>query len=139
MLDETMVGTLSIDLSPLVRGALLCHGISLCQQVGDSKRAGWWIEAGDRATSACGLNFSGECHMHRAEVLKSQGSLARAEAEALRSAQGHHEDAVPLLRSGISQWLEIGAPYEAASGGKEGTPGQGHRTGCRVPDLRRAS
>jgi class 3 adenylate cyclase len=92
MLDETMVGTLSIDLSPLVRGALLCHGVSLCQQVGDSKRAGWWIEAGDRATSACGLNFSGECHMHRAEVLKSQGSLARAEAEARLGCEGYLND-----------------------------------------------
>ena len=89
MLDETMVGALSIDLSPFVRASLLCHGVSLCQQVGDSRRAGWWIEAGDRATSACGLNFSGECHMHRAEVLKSQGSLARAEAEARLGCEGY--------------------------------------------------
>lgn len=104
MLDETMVGTLSIDLSPGVRGALLCHGVTLCQLVGDRKRASWWIEAGDRATSACGLNLSGECHMHRAEVLKSQGSLARAEAEARLGCEGYPFDN-PHLGWG---WVQLG-------------------------------
>jgi tetratricopeptide (TPR) repeat protein len=104
MLDETMVGAVSIDLSPRVRGALLCHGISCCQNVGDVKRASSWIAAGDRTTSAAGINFSGECHMHRAEVLKMQGSLARAEAEARLGCEGYKFDNAHLGWG----WMQLG-------------------------------
>ena len=86
MLDETMVGSLSIDVRPSIRGALMCHGVSLCQDVGDLPRAAKWIEATDRSFGACGINLSGECHMHRAQVLKMRGSLARAEV-------GSHQEA----------------------------------------------
>ena len=84
MLDETMVGSLSIDVRPSIRGALMCHGVSLCQHVGDLPRAAKWIEATDRSFGACGFNLSGECHMHRAQVLKMRGSLARAEVARIR-------------------------------------------------------
>jgi class 3 adenylate cyclase len=104
MLDETMVGALSNDLSPHVRGSLFCHGVSLCQQVGDVKRASAWIAAADRATGAHGLNFSGECHMHRAEVLKIRGSLPRAEAEARLGCDGYGFDNSHLGWG----WLQVG-------------------------------
>jgi class 3 adenylate cyclase len=92
MLDETMVGSLSIDVRPSIRGALMCHGVSLCQHVGDLPRAAKWIEAADRSFAACGFNLSGECHMHRAEVLKMRGSLARAEVEARLGCDGYPWD-----------------------------------------------
>lgn len=104
MLDESMVGAISLDLMPSVRGALLCHGITLCQEVGDLKRAISWLHAGDRVTSACGINFSGECHMHRADVLKTQGSLARAEAEARLGCEGYGLEN-PHLGWG---WMQLG-------------------------------
>lgn len=82
MVDEAMVAALSATMAPWAMGQIFCQTLTLCQELGDIKRASQWIEASDRVTSARGIAFSGDCRIHRAGVMKQRGSLARAEAEA---------------------------------------------------------
>ena len=105
MLDEAMVAALSGNVLPQIVQAIFCHTITLCQEIGDYKRAAQWVDAADRMTGARGIVFSGDCRIHRAGILKLRGSLARAEAEARLGCEGYW---FPNNPHGGMGWSEIG-------------------------------
>lgn len=108
LVDEAMVAALSAKLAPWAMGQIFCQTLTLCQELGDVKRASQWIEAIDRVTSARGLAFSGDCRIHRAGVMKQRGSLARAEAEARLGCKEYGEYGFEHTRHNGWGWSEIG-------------------------------
>ena len=106
--DEAMVAALGARLNPIVMQQIFCETISLCQELGDVKRAAQWIAAGDRFTSARGVEWSGDCRIHRAGVMKQCGSLPRAEAEARLGCQEFAESGWEHNLHYGWGWSEIG-------------------------------
>ncbi len=71
---------LSSDIDPIVGAILYCNILWACRNFGDWARANQWSLSYQRWSQACGLDFSGSCRLHRAEVLGLQGTLGEAEA-----------------------------------------------------------
>lgn len=90
MLDEAMVCALSDDLHPVWAGAVYCHLMDACHDVGELRRAGEWTEAASRwceRLSDAAL-YRGICRVHRAQVLHLRGHWDQAEEEANRACAG---------------------------------------------------
>jgi DNA-binding CsgD family transcriptional regulator len=86
-LDEAMVSVTADELSPHVTGLIYCSLIAGCHEVYDLRRAHEWTAA---LVSWCeeqpGLYvYTGECLVHRAEVLQHQGAWRDAREEAERA------------------------------------------------------
>jgi DNA-binding CsgD family transcriptional regulator len=88
LLDEAMVSVASGELSPFVIGLVYCSMIEACQEVFDLRRSQEWT----RALSAwCDaqpemIPFTGQCLVHRAELLVLHGAWEEALNEATRAA-----------------------------------------------------
>jgi ATP/maltotriose-dependent transcriptional regulator MalT len=86
-LDEAMVAVAAGELSPVVAGTVYCGMIELCQEVAEWRRAqewtealtAWWREQPDMVT------FTGQCLVHRAEILQLHGAWPEAAQEAKRA------------------------------------------------------
>jgi hypothetical protein len=141
LLDEAMVAAVAGELTPPVTGTIYCGVIEVCQRVAELRRAREWTEA---LTSWCDsqpdlVTFTGQCLVHRAEILLATGDLggAREAADelgriagdyrtlalvaaadhargAVRLAEGEAGAAVAVLRGAWRAWRELEAPYEAA-------------------------
>lgn len=88
LLDEAMVAAVGGELSPVVTGLVYCGVIAYCQQLHDVRRAGEWTAA---LTRWCDdqpqmMAYTGQCLVHRAEVLQIQGSWSDALEEARQAA-----------------------------------------------------
>jgi ATP/maltotriose-dependent transcriptional regulator MalT len=84
LLDEAMVATLSECLHPVWTGAIYCHLMDACRELGDVRRAVEWTEAAERWSEKlpdAGL-YRGICRVHHAQVLQLQGAWDQAEREA---------------------------------------------------------
>jgi DNA-binding CsgD family transcriptional regulator len=89
LLDEAMVAVVAGELSPEVTGWVYCGVIDVCQEVAELRRAREWTEA---LTSWCDsrpdmLTFTGQCLVHRAEILRLGGAWAEAVEAARRAAE----------------------------------------------------
>ena len=86
LLDEAMAAAMGRELSPQVTRSIYCETISACQDMGDYGRASEWMEVWEgqsqRETVAV---FSGDCRVHRAQILRLRGDWASAEQEARRA------------------------------------------------------
>ena len=87
LLDEAMVAVVAGEISPLVAGTLYCGMIELCGEVADLRRAQEWTEA---LTAWWGkqpemVTFTGQCLVHRAEILQLHGAWPEAVQEAKRA------------------------------------------------------
>lgn len=90
LLDEAMVCALSDGLHPVWVGAVYCHLMDACHDVGELRRAGEWTEAASRwceRLSDAAL-YRGICRVHRAQVLHIRGDWDQAEQEASRACAG---------------------------------------------------
>lgn len=104
MIDEAMAAAISGQVSPFAFAQMSCQTLTACQRLGDFRRAFEWSDSIERAFLVGGLgNFSPDCKIHRAGILKLQGSWARAEAEARTGCAGH-----PNPRHIGWGWCEIG-------------------------------
>ena len=83
LFEEAAVAALSGELQPMTTGIIYCNLIDTCEGMADYKRAREWTDAArrwcDRQSIAA---FPGMCRVHRAEVIRLQGSWQEAELEA---------------------------------------------------------
>jgi ATP/maltotriose-dependent transcriptional regulator MalT len=87
LVDEAMVAVVAGELSPIVAGAVYCGAIELCHEVAELRRAQEWTEA---LTAWWGkqpdmVTFTGQCLVHRAELLHLHGAWPEAVEEAKRA------------------------------------------------------
>jgi len=88
LLDEAMLAATTGELSPFMTGLVYCSVIHCCQQVFAVERSREWTRA---LAAWCGENpeivaFTGQCLVHRAEILQLDGSWSDALEEARRAA-----------------------------------------------------
>jgi DNA-binding NarL/FixJ family response regulator len=89
MLDEAMVAVVAGELSAPVAGAVYCSVIDACQEVLEWRRAHEWTTA---LETWCGkqpgmVTFTGQCLVHRAEILQLHGAWPQAVEEAKRAGE----------------------------------------------------
>lgn len=90
LLDEAMLAALSGGLHPVWAGAVYCHLMDACHELGESRRAREWTDAASRWCERLPDEalYRGICRVHRAQVLHVQGAWDRAEEEAARACAG---------------------------------------------------
>jgi DNA-binding NarL/FixJ family response regulator len=137
MLDEAMVAAVAGELTPPVTGTIYCGVIEVCQEVAELRRAREWTEA---LTAWCDsqpglVTFTGQCLVHRAEILRLGGAWPEA-VEAARRAAERLAEAEDELAIGAACYQQaevhrVLGQFEAAEGayqlasrwGREPQPG----------------
>jgi ATP/maltotriose-dependent transcriptional regulator MalT len=169
-LDEAMVAVVSDEVWAPVAGNIYCSMIDACQQLFDLRRAAewtaalerWWKKQPDMQT------FSGQCLIHRAEIMQRHGAWQEAIEEAkgacdrLAHAADRHATGAAVYRLGevyrsrgdfdaakaafreAAQWGHEAQPGLALLRLAEGSPRAAERSIRRLADettdwLRRAN
>lgn len=113
LLDEAMVLVLSNDLAPVVSGVIYCSVLDACQEISEVHRAREWTDA---LSSWCDdqhdmVMFTGNCLVHRAEILQLQGAWSDAVDQALRACE-RFTAASDRWATGAAQY-QLGEIYRA--------------------------
>ena len=120
LLDEAMVGIAAGEVSPIFAGQIYCSMIEACQEISDFARVTEWTRA---LTTWCEaqpglLPFTGQCAVHRGQVMRVRGAYLAALEELERAAQRYQtaEDLPPLglVASERGQVLHIRGDLGAA-------------------------
>lgn len=132
MLDEAMVGVLAGEVSPLYSGVVYCLAIESCQAVSDLRRAGEWTHAlATWCESQPGIvAFTGQCALHRGQLLRLHGAYAEALAEleraAARYAAAGVHPAVGLVDYERGEVHRIRGEYDEADAAYDDAAAHGH-------------
>ena len=80
LLDEAMVRVIAGEASPVVAGHVYCTAIEGCQEISDFGRVAEWTTALERWCAAQPglLTFTGQCAVHRAQIMRSRGAFPEA-------------------------------------------------------------
>lgn len=76
--DHAAALALSRGTDPITSGVLYCNILWACRTFGDWSRANQWTLGYQHLCLESGMEFSGSCQLHRAEVLSVRGSLPDA-------------------------------------------------------------
>ena len=79
-LDESMVGVAAGEVSTIFAGNIYCTMIEGCQEIADFDRAARWTAA---LTTWCAeqpglVPFTGQCAVHRGQIMRAQGAFDEA-------------------------------------------------------------
>jgi DNA-binding CsgD family transcriptional regulator len=120
-LDESMVRVLAGEVtSPLIAGHVYCTAIEGCQEISDFGRVAEWTAALERwcADQPGLLTFTGQCAVHRGQLLRLRGSWGRALEEFERAGRRYEElgipDAVGLSAYETGEVLRLQGDHAAA-------------------------
>jgi len=80
LLDEAMVAVVANEVWQPVAGNIYCSMIDACLEISDLRRAHEWTTALTAwwATQPDMVTFTGQCLVHRAEIMRLQGAWSRA-------------------------------------------------------------
>ena len=97
LLDEAMLAVTAEELSPIVTGLVYCSVIAYCQELYELRRAQEWTAA---LTGWCErqpgmVAYTGQCLVHRAEIMQLGGAWMDALEEARRARKRFALDAAP--------------------------------------------
>jgi DNA-binding CsgD family transcriptional regulator len=141
LLDEAMVAVIAEELSPIVTGLVYCSVIAYCQDLLELRRAREWTAA---LTQWCEqqpemVAYTGQCLVHRAEIMQLHGAWRDALEEARRAGRrfaqtmnelaGAHREGAAFYRQGEVHRLQgdfaaaENAYREASRCGSEPQPG----------------
>ncbi|HEX6759971.1 MAG TPA: LuxR C-terminal-related transcriptional regulator [Propionibacteriaceae bacterium] len=87
MLDEAMVSVTNDELLPALTGLAYCNVIECCREVYDLRRSQQWTAALSRWCDDQPdlVPYTGQCLVHRSEILQLRGDWPRALGEASRA------------------------------------------------------
>ncbi|MDP9228679.1 MAG: LuxR C-terminal-related transcriptional regulator [Actinomycetota bacterium] len=118
LLDEAMLAVTAGELSPIVTGLVYCSVIAYCQDLHQLRRAKEWTEALTRwcAEQPEMVAYTGQCLVHRAEIMQLGGEWGDALEEAQRAgerfaqeldhaASGHREGAAHYRQGEVHRLL----------------------------------
>jgi len=99
LLDEAMLAATAGELSPFATGLVYCNAIATCQQVFALGRAREWTAAlaGWCEQQPQLVNFTGNCVVHRAEILQLAGDWPAAHCQLGRAIDGAGKDDADVL------------------------------------------
>jgi ATP/maltotriose-dependent transcriptional regulator MalT len=137
LLDEAMVGVAAGEVSTIFAGNVYCTMIEGCQEIADFDRAARWTSA---LAAWCAeqhglVAFTGQCAVHRGQIMRAQGAFDEALTEfdlaVRRYRQAGTMDAAGLAMTERGDVLRLrgdldaaGTAYEQASAfGYEPQPG----------------
>ena len=120
LLDEAMIGVTTSEVSPVIAGHVYCAVIEGCQEIRDYARVAQWTKA---LTQWCQTQpdlvpFTGQCAVHRAQVMRAHSDFPAALDELDRAYQRYtaagQSPAVGLALSERGDILRIQGAFAAA-------------------------
>jgi ATP/maltotriose-dependent transcriptional regulator MalT len=109
LLDEVMVAVVAGELSAPVAGAVYCSVLDACQECLEWRRAQEWTAA---LAAWCDkqpdmVTFTGQCLVHRAEILHLHGAWPEAVEEARRAGERLAQAADPATGAALYRQAEV--------------------------------
>jgi DNA-binding CsgD family transcriptional regulator len=97
LLDESMVAVAAGEVTTIFAGNIYCSMIEGCQEIGDFDRAARWTAA---LTAWCAeqpglVPFTGQCAVHRGQIMRAQGAFEAALTEFDESVQRYLANQTP--------------------------------------------
>jgi ATP/maltotriose-dependent transcriptional regulator MalT len=132
LLDESMVWVSGGEATPIVAGHVFCSKIEACQQIGDVRRMTEWTSALTRwCDDQPGLvPFTGQCAVHRAQIMRSQGAYEQALSELVLAVDRYRangmDPAAGLALYERGEVLRLRGEHDAAAAAYDEAAGHGH-------------
>lgn len=120
LLDEAMAATTAGEVSPEVFGNVYCTAIEGCQEIAEFGRVAEWTSALHRwcATLPGLVTFTGQCSVHRGQVLRLRGAWTEAleefERAVVRYRQANAMPAAGQAEGERGDVLRMRGEYDAA-------------------------
>lgn len=120
LLDESMVRVIAGETSPVIAGHVYCTAIEGCQEISDFARMAEWTSALERwcAGQPGLLAFTGQCAVHRGQLLRLHGewgpALDEFELASVRYREVGSPDAAALSAYEAGEVLRLRGDHAAA-------------------------